>query len=85
MAKLQRQVSVSSAPSSDQLLVVITSVRPVWLCLPWKVESLPSGKAAVGAGWVLQLKGARALRGARKRVGGQFLGIVLKGSSVAVE
>lgn len=49
------------------------------------MESLPSGKAAVGAGSVLELRGARNLRGVRKRVGGQFLGIVLKGNSVAVE
>lgn len=57
----------------------------MWCPKRRKVGSLPSSKAAVGAGSVLQLRGARHLRGVQKRVGGQFLGIVLKGNCVAVE
>ena len=76
MAGLQRQVSVSAAQMSDQLL---------WCPKGKKAASLPSGRAAVGAGSGSQLRGARDLRGVRKRVGGQFLGTVLKEDSVAGE
>lgn len=76
MAELQRSVFIPSTNIGYQLL---------WCSKRRKVGSLPSGKAAVGAGSVLQLRDAGHLRGVKKRVGGQFLGIVLKGNCVAVE